>query len=610
MLDISRLKALFRCLTPAEQGRWLWLLPLTAVVAVVEGLVAFSVFAALRMLFNGDATVSELVGAIVPTTTEPTFEHGWALPVLALAVLFMVKNGVLTLASWFRGKVVNDTEARLSTRLLATYLTNSYASLRHRDSAELIRNLLGSTVVGCATLGACVTLIANLLVAAAVLSVVMANAPGITLLAVLFLVTVSALIVALLRRHITRWGSGARELSMSLLASLRDTFGAVKDIKLLHREDYFLQRFADQRHALADIQRDHRFVSELPRAALETLFVVSALLVWTLVVAGGWSGGEGASLGLFLYAGLRLVGTFQGVVSQLVDIRYGLTQVAAVIPELSAGADCTTRIGAPAPIFQWTRAITVDAVSFTYPGASSPAVREASLEIEKGECFGIVGATGAGKSTLVDLLLGLLVPSGGEIHVDGARLSTIEEGWQRGIGFVAPAAYLINDTLRRNVAFGVRDDAVDEQRLADAIEIAQLTELVSQADRGTDTNVGERGARLSGGERQRIGLARALYQRPHTLVMDEALAAVDLDTEGRILNAIRDKLGACTLIIVTHRPFSLQFCDHVAMIEAGRVTASGDYDALSRSEEAFMRLMQSPLVQTPETFGLRYSVRG
>ncbi len=324
MVDISRLKALFRCLTPSEQRRWLWLLPLTVVVAALEGLVALLVFAVLRLLFDADAGLPDLAGAIVPAASDWQSQHAWALPVLALALLFVVKNAVLTLASWFRDKIVSSTEARLSTRLLASYLANNYGDLCERDSAELIRNLLGSTVIGCATLAACVTLIANLLVAVAVLCVVMANAPGVTLIAALVLILASALIVALLRGRITTWGSGARELSMTMLATLQDTFGAMKDIKLLHRESYFLQRFSDQRHALADIQRNHGFVSGLPRAAMETLFVVFALAIWTLVVAGDWSGEQGATLGLFLYAGLRLVGAFNGVISQMVEIRFGL----------------------------------------------------------------------------------------------------------------------------------------------------------------------------------------------------------------------------------------------------------------------------------------------
>jgi ATP-binding cassette subfamily C protein len=610
MVEISRLKALFRCLTPAERRRWLWLLPLAVVIAVVEGLVTLLVFAVLSMLFGADAALPGVIGTIVPAASEWQLEHAWALPLLGLALLFVVKNAVLTLASWFRGKVINNTEARLSTRLLATYLSNSYSNLCARKSAELIRNLLGSTVIGCATLAACVTLTANLLVAIAVLSVVLANAPGVTLVAALFLAVASVLTVVVLRRRITAWGSGARELSMTMLATLQDTFGAVKDIKLLHRENYFLQRFAHQRHALADIQRDHGFVSELPRALMETSFVVGALAIWTLVVARDWSGEQGATLGLFLYAGLRLVGTFQGVVSQMVEIRFGLAQVAEVIPELCAGANGTRQAGAPAPPFQWAREISVDAVSFTYPGAPRPAVHEATLRIEHGECLGIVGATGAGKSTLVDLLLGLLTPSGGEIRVDGTRLSGIADSWQRGIGFVAPATYLINDTLRRNIAFGVHDDDIDERRLADAIKIAQLTDVVAQLERGLDTVVGERGARLSAGERQRIGIARALYQRPHTLVMDEALAAVDLKTEGKILNAIRGTRDSRTLIIITHRPFSLRFCDRVAMIEAGRVAACADYDELAGNDEAFMDLMQSPVARASAVFGARYSAKG
>ncbi len=610
MRDISRLSELFRCLTLADQRRWLALLPLTVVVAVVEGLVAILVFAALRTVLDADASASRLVGAILPDAPGLERNLAWALPVLGLAGLFVVKNAVLVLASWFRGKVVNETEVGLSTRLLATYLKTSYARLRDRDSAELIRNLLGTTVIACATLAACVTLVANLLVSVAVLSVVTTTAPGVSLIAAIYLVVASVLIVAILRRHATRWGSRAHDLSKSLLESLQDTFGSVKDIKLLHREDYFLRRFAEQRRDLAGIQRDHGFVSNLPRPVMETLFVVSALGIWAVVAGGAWSGEQGALLGLYLYAGLRLVGSFQGIISQLVEIRFGLAQAEAVIPELSVNSNCAPRNRAPTTAFQWTRAITVDAVSLSYPGASRPAIRDVSLSVDKGECLGIVGATGAGKSTLADLLMGLLAPSSGEIRVDGVALSGVEESWQRGIGFVAPATYLINDTLRRNIAFGVEDDAIEEQRLADAIEVAQLTALLAELDGGLDAVMGERGARLSGGERQRIGLARALYQRPHTLVLDEALAAVDVDTESRILNAIRAEFGASTLIIITHRPFSLRFCDRVVLIESGRLSASGNYDTLARHDARFMRLMQPLPPEGPQALWPRYSTRG
>ncbi len=607
MHDISRLSELFRCLTPAGQRRWLALLPLTVVVAVVEGLVAIAVFAALRTVLDADASTPGLLGAILPDAPGLARNLAWALPVLGLAGLFVVKNGVLVLASWFRGKVVNDTEVRLSTRLLATYLNTSYARLRDRDSAELIRNLLGTTVIACATLVACVTLIANLLVSVAVLTVVMTNAPGVALIAALYLVVASALIVAILRKHITRWGGSARDLSKSLLESLQDTFGAVKDIKLLHREDYFLRRFAAQRRALAGIQRDHGFVSSLPRPVMETLFVVSALGVWAMVAGGDWSGEEGALLGLYLYAGLRLVGSFQGIISQLVEIRFGLAQAESVIPELSVNADAAPRNGPPVTALRWTRAITFDAVSLAYAGARRPAVRDISLTVDRGQCLGIVGATGAGKSTLAELLMGLLTPSSGEIRIDGAALSGSEESWQRGIGFVAPATFLINDTLRRNIAFGVEDDDIDERRLADAIEAAQLTPLLADLDGGLGAVMGERGARLSGGERQRIGVARALYQRPHTLVLDEALAAVDVDTESRILTAIRDRFGASTLIIITHRPCSLRFCDRVVLIESGRLSASGDYETLALHDARFMRLMQPASPQGPEAAWPRYS---
>lgn len=235
--------------------------------------------------------------------------------------------------------------------------------------------------------------------------------------------------------------------------------------------------------------------------------------------------------------------------------------------------------------------IRLDGVSYRHDDAGGDRVlRGVDLEIAKGECVAIVGATGAGKTTLVDLVLGLLQPSEGHITVDGVPIADDLDGWRRQVGYVPQSPFLIDDTLRRNIAFGVPDHEIDDAAVQSVVRIAQLTSLVSAMPAGLDTLLGERGIRLSGGERQRVAIARALYQDPGVLILDEATSALDPGTELDLTRAIDLLKGRKTLIVVAHRPTTVERADRVIVLRDGRVDAIGSRDALIRSSAAFRQI--------------------
>jgi ATP-binding cassette subfamily C protein len=235
------------------------------------------------------------------------------------------------------------------------------------------------------------------------------------------------------------------------------------------------------------------------------------------------------------------------------------------------------------------REITFEHVTLRYEAGDRPALTDVNLSIRPGESIGIVGPTGAGKSTLVDVLLGLLLPTGGRVLIDGDPLSTRERGWQRLIGYVPQEVYLLDDTLRRNIAFGIADRAIDDRQLARAVSLARLGEVVSALPKGLETNVGENGVRLSGGQRQRVAIARALYHDPPVLVFDEATAALDNQTEREVTEAIAALRGDRTLVAIAHRLSTVQACDRLIYLRDGRIAGIGTYQELL-PDEGFRKL--------------------
>jgi ABC-type multidrug transport system fused ATPase/permease subunit len=223
----------------------------------------------------------------------------------------------------------------------------------------------------------------------------------------------------------------------------------------------------------------------------------------------------------------------------------------------------------------FAEALRLDAVTFTYPGGNGPALDALTLEVRRGECVGIVGASGAGKSTLIDVLLGLLAPDSGTVRMDGRDVRKDVRGWQRQIGYVPQTIFLTDDTVRRNVAFGLPDDQIDDDAVWRSVRAAQLDRLLETLPQGLDTMLGERGVRLSGGERQRVGIARALYHDPAVLVLDEATSSLDNDTERGVMDAVNALHGSKTIIIVAHRLSTVADCHRLYQLERGRVVEEG-----------------------------------
>jgi ATP-binding cassette subfamily C protein len=325
----------------------------------------------------------------------------------------------------------------------------------------------------------------------------------------------------------------------------------------------------------------------LPRIVVETFFVCGALLVMVLLTDGRSGTGAVPILALYAYAGFRVIPSVNRILWLMGDIRFGSAAVARVPADLGALRATGSAVNGAG---EFRDRLAFEHVTYAHEGTERPSISDVDLVVRRGESIGIVGPTGAGKSTLVDLVVGLLDPTAGRITIDGDDLRAARVGWQRALGYVPQAIFLVDDTVRRNVALGLPDAAIDEACLRDAIRRAQLDAFVATLPDGLDTVVGERGVRLSGGERQRIGVARALYHRPAVLVLDEGTSALDGPTEAALMDALRGPDRATTMLIVAHRVASVRHCDRLVVLRDGRVRDVGSFDELMARSADFRAL--------------------
>ena len=491
-----------------------------------------------------------------------------------IAILGVLLSNVINLLSeYVRTLYAQNFAHWLRVRLLRRMASQPYTYFLQRNSSDLLKKILGDVVTY--TVGVLLPL----------LDMVVRAVTAVLLLATLFLVqpvialsaaiglggfyVITYRILALKRREVDE---NLKTHSVGCYRESHQMLGGIKPVKVHRAEEHFLARFATHSAVIAKMSARVSMFSSA-RYLVEPLAFGGLVAAVLLLAAKGRDFSDILpNLGVMALAGYRLLPSLQLLYAQLTQVsslRHTMDEVYDEFVEAETDGSVSPAISsdalARARPFRWNDSITLREISFRYPGASRLVLEALSLTIPKNTSLGVIGPTGSGKSTLVDLLLGLYQPTAGEIVIDTQLLTlALVPSWQASIGYVPQDIFLIDDTITRNIAFGLPDSEIDPVRLREASGTAQLLDFIeAELPDGFDTNVGERGVRLSGGQRQRIGLARALYHRPSLLILDEATSALDVATEARLLEALRALAGKLTMVVAAHRLSAVENCDQL-----------------------------------------------
>jgi ABC-type multidrug transport system fused ATPase/permease subunit len=553
--------------------------------ALLETVLGAAVYTVLLVLVSPDATGSWLdpVRRAFPALRDPN-QILWVLFGLAAfqGAKTLLLLGVGLLHSYWVTRASNE----LTARLFRAYLDAPYALHLRRNSAELTQNVLAHVLGLYWLFGSTIGLIADVLTLAGLVVVAGAVTPRASLLAAAGATVSLAVFLRASRSHIEHWGRRRHQLALRLIRHVQHGLAGIKELRVLGRERHFYENLVADQVEAARIDLTSNAMNALPKLGTEAIYGLGVIITVGIAVR---STGDLSTLvpllGLFGYLGMKAIPTAHSISMALWGIKWHVETTEATTCDLESLTPAA--VDQPRERLSFRGRIDVDRLCFHYDGSSALVLKELSLSIRCGESIGIVGPTGAGKTTLVDLILGLHTPSSGEIRIDGVPLLEIRRRWQDRIGYVPQSLYLIDDTLRRNIALGVPERDIDEGAVRDAVRTAQLERLVDGLDQGLDTEVGERGVRLSGGERQRVAIARALYHQPDVLVLDEATASLDPATERELTTAIESLRGRKTLIVIAHRLSTVERCDRLLLLRNGRIEAEGPFARLVESCEAF-----------------------
>lgn len=573
MNTFSKIHAL---LTPTERrGAWV-LFALMIVGMLLETLGIGLIIPAVTIMMQGDLLVQyPAIAPFIKFLGSPSQSELVAVAMCGLVAIFLIKNIFLAFLIWRQTHFAFDVQANLSQRLFAIYLRQPYTFHLQRNSAELVRNVTGEVGIFTSVLNSALLLFSEILVLLGIAVLLLLVEPLGALIVVVVLGVAAWGFHRITRERISRWGV-ERQLHDGLrIQHLQQGLGGAKDVKLLGRESDFLTQFRTHNTKSARVWKLQSTLQNFPRLMFELLAVTGlAILVLTMLSQGRGMASIIPTLGLFAAAAFRLMPSANRVLGAIQALRYSLPVVNTLHEEMAlTSQEPPHRKDGQKNSFKGDVRLT--AVTYHYPGAASPALDGITLNLRKGECIGLIGSSGSGKSTLVDVILGLLAPNGGAVEVDGHDIQQELRQWQDQIGYVPQTIYLTDDTLRRNVAFGLPGDQIDDLAVTRAIKAAQLEEFVANLPDGMETVVGERGVRLSGGQRQRIGVARALYHDPGVLVLDEATSALDGATERGVMEAVAALQGSKTIIVVAHRLSTVENCDRLFRLERGRIVDEG-----------------------------------
>lgn len=506
---------------------------------------------------------------------------------------FVVKTLVSIGFRWWLLGHTTTMGAQAATELFRRYVHAPYWAHRQRKVAEVHRALASAVpqTFQQVLLGY-LTIVPDLLSILAIAVVLLFVSPLATLIAMLFFSVITVGLQWRLKRVHRSIGEELAEGDLQAWNALMPGINGFRESRLSGTTATFVDRFGMAKRRSARASRQLSLVSELPKYVLEIGLIVGIALIAAVMFGTASPEYALSTLGVFAAAATRMLPTLNRIMATAAGIRAGSVGMRILVDEISTLDRDGDYSGASTLGEPLTGEVRFERVSFQFPDSDSPVLREVSTVISSGTTVAFVGGSGAGKSTLLDLLLGLLEPTEGTVTRGGTDIHTNLSTWHSQIGVVPQDVFVLDDSVRANIAYGLADTDIDESRLVEAIQRAQLSGIIDTLPQGLDTHLGERGVRLSGGQRQRIGIARALYRRPEMLVLDEATSALDNVTERRITETIESLSGDMTIVVVAHRLSTVKNADKVVYMSNGRIETEGTFSEVENSNEDFAQLVQ------------------
>lgn len=553
----------------------------------------------------GVAAVLPLVEAMLqPETDSPVL--AWvkdalgdpSQPVLILLLFAVMLGGFTGKAvanlgfGWWVNGFLAKQAAQKSVDMLAAYLAAPYTWQRQRTAAQLMRGI--NDLVNWTYSGLVIVLVgagSEALTLIMLLTILLVIMPVPTVLAVAYFGLAAVVISRLVRRRQLAMAEREVELSLDVNRILLQAVYGFREARLADKSDDFVEELRVVKYEGAVITRTAAFLKSLPSHLTEILFLLGLGGLASLIFSGNSVVGGVTHLAVFAAAATRMLPSLNALLGNVAGYRASKPGTQALLHELYLLRLNTEppAVGAGEPYRMGD--IVAEDVSYRYPGTDKDVLRNVSFTMREGETLAIVGPSGAGKTTLVDVLLALIRPDAGTLTVGGRPVHDDPRMWQALLGVVPQDVVLFPLTIRQNIAFGESDAVIDEERMREAIDLAQLATFIEGLPEGLDTMLGERGARLSGGQRQRVGIARALYRRPSLLVLDEATSALDNETEYQFTETIRQLQGQVSMVVIAHRLSTVRHCDRLVFMSEGRVVASGTFEEVQSTNAQFARLV-------------------
>lgn len=515
----------------------------------------------------------------VPLLRELTEAQFVGIVMGTLTIVYGLKNLFLLFSTYIQNRFNAAVSTRLAHHLLGRYFSQPYEFFVKNNSSILMRNINNAAVAITGGVRPFMFLFSDVLIGCGVIVVLLIVEPIGGLAAIAVFGSAGWLFQRFTRRRVRQMGLNKQRLEAAVIKDVLQGVGAAKELKLLGRERNFLALHHRDRREYGHVQSSYATVQAIPRLWLETLAVLClSVLVTFMVIQGREVSDALPVIALFAAAAFRILPSVNRVIASVQDLQYSRPIVATLysdfwLPDVHGVEEIE-------PIQEFDE-LTLAEVGFTYSSSNRKSLDGVSMRVGRGEAIGIVGPSGAGKSTLVDVILGLLEPQEGLVSVNGRPLIEIRRAWQGAVGYVPQQIFIADDSVRRNVALGIPDVEIDDERIWQVLEAAQLDEFVRELPAGLESILGEHGSKMSGGQRQRIGIARALYHDPKVLMLDEATSSLDVETEHGVMAAVESLHGIKTVVIVSHRLSTVEYCNRVYSLADGRVVEESS--AIARS---------------------------